>query len=174
MKKVVACLCFALFALCIVLPYTVGGEGDACNYLRIHIRANSNAEADQAVKYEVRDAIVSYLTPVVASCESKAQAIERVGEQIEGAIQAANAVLKREGYSYVARASIRREAFPTRVYDGVTLSGGVYDALIVELGSGTGDNWWCVVYPPLCFSSGNGNVVYKSKIAEIIKNFFNK
>ena len=58
------------------------------------------------------------------------------------------------------------------MYDGVTLEAGVYDALILELGTGKGDNWWCVVYPPLCFTGGNANVIYKSKIAEIIRKFF--
>ena len=64
------------------------------------------------------------------------------------------------------------ERFPTRVYEGVTLAAGVYDALILELGSGEGDNWWCVVYPPLCFTGGSVNVVYRSKIAQIIRQFF--
>ena len=69
---------------------------------------------------------------------------------------------------------MREEEFPTRVYEGVTLEAGVYDALIVELGTGKGDNWWCVIYPPLCFSgeaTGN-NVQYRSRIWEIIRNFF--
>ena len=90
-----------------------------------------------------------------------------------GAIEeVAKEILRENGFSYGAKASLRREDFPTRVYDGVTLEAGVYDALILELGSGKGDNWWCVVYPPLCFTSGNGNIVYKSMIAEIIKKFF--
>ena len=56
----------------------------------------------------------------------------------------------------------------------MTLEAGVYDALILELGAGKGDNWWCVIYPPLCFTGGNANVVYRSKIAEIIARFFKK
>ena len=86
----------------------------------------------------------------------------------------ADKILREHGFTYGARASLRQEEFPTRVYEDITLSAGVYDALILELGTGEGDNWWCVVYPPLCFAGGNGNVVYKSKIAEIIRNFFGK
>ena len=139
------------------------GGGNAA-YLRIHIRADSNEEAAQAVKYQVRDEVVALLTPIVSECRKKAEAARAMAGDPD-------AVLRENGFSYGARASLRREEFPTRVYDGVTLTAGVYDALILELGSGKGDNWWCVVYPPLCFTSGE-NVIYRSKIAEIIREFF--
>ena len=151
-----------------------GGSASETEYLRIHIRANSNGEADQAVKYKVRDGIVAYLTPVAASCTTKEQAIDAITERLEDVEAVAERVLRENGYSYGARASIRAEEFPTRVYDGVTLEAGIYDALIVELGTGAGDNWWCVVYPPLCFTGGNVSVTYRSKILEIIENFFDK
>ena len=98
--------------------------------------------------------------------------MEKIKGKLEEIALVARNILKAEGYDYGARASLRQEEFPTRVYEGVTLQAGVYDALILELGTGSGDNWWCVVYPPLCFTSGNGNVIYKSKIAEIIKKFY--
>ena len=79
------------------------------------------------------------------------------------------ATLAEAGFSYRATVSLTKEKFPTRVYDGYTLPAGEYRALIVYLGEGVGDNWWCVVYPPLCFSSLSTGVVYKSKIAEIIQ-----
>ncbi len=145
---------------------------DAAAYLRVHIRANSNGEEDQAVKYKVRDAVVAFLTPTVAECETKDEAMEKIGARLEGVVATAEQVLEQNGHFYGARASIRREEFPTRVYQNATLQAGVYDALIVELGSGEGDNWWCVVYPPLCFGGGEANVVYRSKIAEIVRKFF--
>ena len=147
-------------------------ESANTSYLRVHIRANSNSSEDQAVKYKVRDKVVEFLTPTVADCETKAEAIEKITGRLSEIERVADGVLRANGYTYGARASIREEEFPTRVYEEVTLEAGVYDALILELGTGTGDNWWCVVYPPLCFTSGNGNIVYKSKIAEIIQNFF--
>jgi len=82
--------------------------------------------------------------------------------------------LKERGYTYGARAEIRQENFPTRVYGELTLEEGVYDALIIELGTGTGDNWWCVIYPPLCFTSATGDVQYRSVIYDIINKFFRK
>ena len=142
------------------------------DYLRIHVRANSNSETDQAVKYRVRDAVVEFLTPTVAECETKAEAMAAVKRQLPAISAVADEVLRENGFSYGARASLRQEEFPTRVYENATLDAGMYDALIVELGTGTGDNWWCVVYPPLCFTAGNGNIVYKSKILEIIHRFF--
>ena len=139
-------------------------------YLRIHVRANSNDEHDQAVKYLVKDSIVAELTPIIKDCQSKAEAREKLRENLTRIVGVANTVLKAEGYEYGANATLRFEEFPTRVYNALTLPSGSYEALIVELGEGKGDNWWCVVYPPLCFSGGRaavGEVVYKSKIAEL-------
>ena len=154
-----------------------GGESsanpdDAGAYLRVHIRANSNSAQDQEVKYKVRDAVVEYLTPIVAECETKEEAMKQIKANLDGAARVADQTLKSYGYTYGARASLRKEEFPTRVYKDATLAAGVYDALILELGTGEGDNWWCVVYPPLCFGGGACKVEYKSKIAEIIKKFF--
>lgn len=147
-------------------------EGSTAEYLRVHIRANSNSEADQAVKYKVRDALVEEITPLVVRCCDKQTAISAIRGEIENLTATANAVLLQNGYTYGARAEIRSEKFPTRVYEEYTLEAGVYDALIVELGAGTGDNWWCCIYPPLCFTGGNGNFVYRSLIAESIRKFF--
>ena len=137
-------------------------------YLRIHIRADSNENAAQAVKYKVRDRIVEYLTPLVASYETKAESMQGVRENLDRIALVASQVLKEEGFSYGATADLERETFPTRVYGEYTLPAGEYSALIIRLGSGEGDNWWCVVYPPLCFASTDADVVYKSKIKEII------
>lgn len=138
-------------------------------YLRIHVRADSNENEAQAVKYKVRDRVVAYLTPLVASYQTKAQAMEGIENNLEKISAVATQVLREEGFSYSAKAALRREEFPTRVYGEYTLPAGVYAALILELGRGEGDNWWCVVYPPLCFAVTNTDVVYRSKILEIIE-----
>ena len=144
-------------------------------YLRIHIRANSNEEDDQAVKYKVRDVIVQTLTPALKDCTTKSEAREKLCQNLTLVTSIADGVLKENGYAYGAKATLRLEEFPTRVYNSLTLPSGCYEALIVELGDGAGDNWWCVVYPPLCFS-GNGvavnDIVYKSKIVELFERFF--
>ena len=176
--------CCIIFLLSIIISLTALGfsgrevksdlQTGTSEYLRIHIRADSNEDKAQAVKYLVRDDVVEFLTPHVASYLTKAQAIEGIREILPQIEKVAKETLLRRGFSYGARASVRTETFPVRVYDGYTLPAGEYSALFIELGSGKGDNWWCVVYPPLCFSSTSSkNVVYKSKILEIIRRFRN-
>ena len=178
MKKVF--LIILLIAAVAAIALAFGGESQKENvdspgsYLRVHIRANSNGADDQAVKYEVKEAIVEYLTPIVAFTESKEEAVAALEAALPGIERTANAVLAENGFAYLSRAEIRAEEFPTRVYDGVTLEAGVYDALILELGEGEGANWWCVVYPPLCFSGAaeGENVQFRSRLLDIIRDFF--
>ena len=143
-------------------------------YLRIHIRANSNAQIDQQVKYKVKEDLVQYLTPILVDCKTKQKAQEQLELRLSEIEQVANNTLQSNGYSYKSKVNIRNEEFPTRVYGDLTLEKGFYDALIVELGQGEGDNWWCVVYPPLCFVGQGEKYEYKSKLLEIISNFIDK
>jgi len=149
-----------------------GGKNNA-DYLRIHVRANSNEQIDQDVKYKVKDEIVKFITPYAAECTDKQTALKVIEGVLDKIEDVADEVLRQNGFTYKSRASVRTEEFPTRVYGDLTLEAGVYDALIVELGTGTGDNWWCVIYPPLCFTAGTAKVEYRSAIYDIINKFFN-
>lgn len=175
MKKV--CIIFLLSIIISLTAVGFSGFGGAQNtvqseYLRIHIRADSNEESAQAVKYLVRDEVVEYLTPLVAGYETKDEAMFGVSQSLAGIERVAERVLSQNGFFYGAKARLTKETFPTRVYGDYTLPAGEYAALIIELGSGAGDNWWCVVYPPLCFAAPSGeNVIYKSKIKEIVENW---
>ena len=146
------------------------------DFLRIHIRANSNSEIDQRVKYQVKSEVVDYLTPYLAEAVDKQSAINIVENHLNEIENVADIVLDKNEFDYKCNAEIRKENFPTRQYDDITLKSGIYDALILELGSGQGNNWWCVVYPPLCFvggvDDGSSNIKYRSKLVEIINNFF--
>lgn len=178
MKK--ACITFLAILIIIVSLYgvflaeTKPQTATVTEYLRIHIRADSNEDDDQRVKYKVKEKVVEYLTPFISECDTKAKAETLLTERLTDIEKVADAVLSENGMAYSSKARVSKEKFPTRVYDGITLDGGIYDALIIELGSGKGDNWWCVVYPPLCFTESGAGYVYKSKIREIIKDFFNK
>lgn len=179
MKSIVTvCLC-AIFVIVVMgLVFTPNNNTlTNADYLRIHIRANSNLEQDQNVKYKIKDKLVDYLTPKIANCTNKQQVVDMINENRCQLENITNNLLKEDGFNYVAHIKIDTEMFPTRTYEGYTLQSGVYDAIIVELGSAIGNNWWCVVYPPLCFVNYSNNsvqnVVYKSKIWEIIKQFFN-
>lgn len=172
--------CISLFLLFIIVLTIISGYiklnetvGTEKEYLRLHIRADSNSQTDQSVKYKVKDAVVKYLTPIICEIKSK-ESCEKILNSKKGEIErVADEVLKANGFNYTATAEFKTEEFPTRVYKDLTLNQGVYRALIINLGSGKGDNWWCVLYPPLCFD-GETEVKYKSKIIEIIKDFKNK
>ena len=143
-------------------------------YLRIHVRANSNDQIDQDVKYKVKDEVVKFITPYAAQCVDKETAMELISSILDEIEDVCDRVLRQNGFTYTSKASVRSEEFPTRVYGELTLEAGVYDALIIELGSGKGDNWWCVIYPPLCFTSGTADVKYRSAIYDMVRKFFNK
>ena len=163
-----------LSAIVIVVILIVGTSYKEVNkdYLRIHIRANSNLEVDQLIKYQIKDAIVETLTPYVASCNSFEEVENVISKNLNVVDSVANNILARNGFLYKAKSKLASEEFPTRSYNGFVLEKGIYDALIVELGQADGDNWWCVIYPPLCFTStsSGSNVIYKSRILEMIKN----
>ncbi len=171
-------LCLSLFGLFVyVLPHEQDNKSDFNNeFLRVHIRANSNDTIDQEVKYKVKDAIVQFLTPLLCNVTDKQSAMQIVANNLSNIESVANTVLRTEGFCYTSNASLKTEEFPTRTYQDLTLPSGVYDSLIVNLGTGTGNNWWCVVYPPLCFvnTDNSSNVTYKSKLVEIINSFWRK
>ncbi len=175
MKQVFAVI--FLFGLMIgaILVFGEKKQSDNQTFLRIHIRANSNMEEDQNIKYMVKDTLVAYLTPRIAEGTTIEKAKDIVKSELLNLETITNKVLGENKYPYTSKAVLNNEAFPTRAYDGMVLESGYYDALVVNLGTGEGDNWWCVVYPPLCFvGEENGQVVYKSKLVEIIEDFKKK
>ena len=173
MKKII----IAAIALVVVLAaiFAIPSGSSNADFLRIHIRADSNDQADQNVKFQVKSAVVDYLTPYLSNAQTKQQAMSVVKGQLQNIEKVCDKVLYENGFSYTSHAKLCQEQFPDRNYGDVTLAAGVYDALIIELGSGSGNNWWCVVYPPLCFvggeSNGTNSIVYKSKLLEIINHW---
>lgn len=131
--------------------------------LRLHIRANSNSATDQAVKLKVRDSVNQYLATNITAT-SFAAAYADVALRLDKISAIADGTLRENGFYYGARAKLDNEYFPTRVYGNTEVPEGYYDALIIELGSASGDNWWCVVYPPLCYGE---KFEYKSIFAEL-------
>lgn len=148
------------------------------DFVRIHIRADSNDEEAQRVKYAVKSAVCDYLTPHLANCQNANQVKTLLNNHKKNLEQIATNVLKDWGFDYTATATLKQEYFPARTYGSLTLESGVYWAFVVNLGSGKGDNWWCVAYPPLCFVNAENlsaeNVIYKSKLMELIDDWFNQ
>lgn len=169
----------ALLLVCVCFGLLFGGglkEKSNPEFLRIHIRADSNDPNAQDIKYIVKDAITRDLAPKLADCDTKDKAMEVVRKNLDNFRTIADNVLIKNGFDYVSSVRLAAEEFPERTYEELTLPAGVYDALIIELGSGEGQNWWCVVYPPLCFVGYEGNggsgLTYRSKLVEIIESFF--
>lgn len=167
---------FICFLICLISLTLFTGCDGSNDVVRIHIRGNSNLEIDQEVKLKVRDEVIKYITPLIAECEDSSGVKKVLGDNLSGIESVADKVLFENNFDYVSSASINYEYFPTREYDGEVFPADYYDALILKLGSGEGNNWWCVAYPPLCFVGEvtGGDVKYKSKILELINNFFGR
>ncbi|MDE6873413.1 MAG: stage II sporulation protein R [Lachnospiraceae bacterium] len=119
--------------------------------LRLHIIADSNSDADQTVKLAVRDAVITYLKPYLEDVTTKQEALDIIEAQMDELRETANHVLAENGFSYTADARLGHTYFPVKVYGDLVLPAGEYDALKICLGSASGKNWWCLVFPQLCF-----------------------
>jgi len=167
-------ICVALLLL-IMVGACMLPRGEDYDYLRLHIRANSNSAVDQKVKYEIKDDLVEYLTPYLCNVSSKEKAISYINSLKPSIERRCIEILRSKGFNYSVNVKIDNEYFPTRTYSNTTLESGYYDAVIVELGDAIGDNWWCVMYPPLCFMNKNENntqINFKSKIVEWFQSLF--
>jgi stage II sporulation protein R len=120
------------------------------NVIRFHVVADSDGVEDQAVKLQVRDAVVEYLQPVLAELPTAEEARAWLEAHLQEIKAVADRILAENGFAETASVTVRKEAFTTRRYDTFTMPAGVYDALRITLGEGKGQNWWCVVFPQLC------------------------
>lgn len=127
--------------------------------LRFHVLANSNSPKDQAVKLRVRDAVGTYLEPLLENSRTKESCERIVSENLEQIVEIANETLLENGYDYGATAKISSTDFPEKNYGSYTFPPGTYDALNITLGEGGGHNWWCVLYPNMCFRGSVYEVV---------------
>lgn len=126
--------------------------------IRFHVRANSDSDADQSLKLKVKDEVVAYLTNAMKESHSKTDSITYIENHLDDITAIADATIKKEGYNYKATAYMTNEFFPTKAYGDVTVPCGNYDAFRIDIGSSGGQNWWCVLYPPLCFVEGSYGV----------------
>lgn len=126
---------------------------------RLHVIANSNSAEDQALKYKVRDSLLNYMNSITYNISSKNEAMEIAKEHIDDFKEIAENVIKENGYDYCVNIAIGKHDFPTKYYGDISLPAGIYDALRVEIGSASGQNWWCVMFPPLCFVDVTSGVV---------------
>lgn len=133
---------------------------------RLHVIANSDSNKDQNLKYLVRDKVISYMNNLCSNISSKKEAISVANEHIDNFYTIAKEVIIDNGFDYDVKISIGNFPFPTKNYGDISLPAGYYDALKVEIGEAKGQNWWCVMFPSLCFVDvSNGIVPEESKEA---------
>lgn len=119
--------------------------------IRLHVLANSDKPQDQQLKLKVRDAVIAYLAPYLGKAESTEEARSVIHSRKEEIIAAAQAVVKENGAAYSVDLQEGMFEFPVKAYGDLVLPAGKYEAVRILLGDAQGKNWWCVLFPPLCF-----------------------
>ena len=147
----------ALLALCVTLLGGVWAQGRqnelSGKLLRLHVIAHSDEPEEQALKLRVRDAVLDYLSPLLADAADRDAARDIIESELENVRSAAESAS--EGRA--VRVTLGQERYPLRQYEGFTLPAGTYESLRVVLGEGAGQNWWCIVFPPLCIEAVEGD-----------------
>ena len=127
------------------------------NVFRLHVIANSDSVEDQNLKYIVRDSVIDFVNSSTSNVTCKEELIENLN--LDAIRNIAQNTVWAHGYSYPVTVELGHFDFPTKVYGDVSLPAGFYDALRVKIGDSAGQNWWCVMFPPLCFVDVSSGIV---------------
>ena len=187
-------LILSLIAIISIMSISIKNEADKIDnvsesykekLIRFHVIANSDTEEDQELKLKVRDEIISYLQPKLENSSSIEESEKIITSEYDNLQSISRETIIDNGYEYDVKVGIEYSNFPTKQYSNVILPAGEYKALKVVIGEGKGKNWWCVMFPPLCFvdeeeynlittkNKEEGNVVkFKFKIVEVVKDMF--
>ena len=144
-------------------------EDIADKIIRFHVLANSDSEEDQKLKLKIRDEVVKYISSKLSDSKNIDDAREIILENKEQMESIAIKVIKDNGFDYEVKSVLSRENFPDKVYGDLIFPQGEYEAYRILIGSAKGQNWWCVMFPPLCFVDETKNVVDSTDIKENIK-----
>ncbi|GHU81965.1 stage II sporulation protein R [Clostridia bacterium] len=176
-KSILPKAIFVGFLISVIFSQTVfAAECDQMSgkLLRLHILANSDSDEDQELKLKVRDEILAQASNLFVNAETKEEAKEITQDNINQITALAQKFVYEQGYNYKVNAKLVKMRFNTRHYDDITLPAGEYDALRITIGAGEGHNWWCVMFPPMCFSSAEAqadmNGVLNKDEIDIIEN----
>jgi stage II sporulation protein R len=157
MKYLIAISLAAVLTVLSVFVFPVNGEeGIYEKTIRLHVLANSDSDADQALKLKVRDEILVEVGSYIGDCNTKYEAEQILLKERDNIKKAAEKVIAANGYDYDADVVLGVEYYPTREYDVVMLPAGDYYSVRVQIGKAEGKNWWCVLFPQLCTSSAKG------------------
>ncbi|MDO4535290.1 MAG: stage II sporulation protein R [Clostridium perfringens] len=137
--------------------------------IRFHVLANSNSKEDQELKIKVKDKIIEYIFPALKESNSLEESREILAKNEEEIIKIANECIRENGYDYSVSIEFKRENFPEKVYGNITLPQGEYEAFRVLIGQASGENWWCVMFPPICFVDVTKGQVSYDETEEVMK-----
>lgn len=159
MKKIIFYILMIITFIGVLSEYSYvnGAENDniadsiSSKIIRFHVLANSNSKEDQELKIKVKDKIIEYIFPKLEESNSLEESREILAENEEEIIKIANECIRGNGYNYPVSIEFKRENFPEKVYGNITLPQGEYEAFRVLIGQALGENWWCVMFPPVCF-----------------------
>lgn len=166
-----------LFLLLLFLYITISAfsyvdavSSDLANSVfRLHVIANSDTKEDQDLKYLVRDNVLSYMNEICKDAKSKQEAIDIATKHQDEFKEIALNTIYENGFDYDVSIEIGNFSFPTKTYGDITLPSGYYDALRIKIGKASGQNWWCVMFPPLCFVDVSSGIV-PDESKEVMKN----
>ncbi len=165
----------SLFILISAISYVDAVSNNiADSVFRLHVIANSDSKEDQELKLKVRDELLSYMNIISKDSTSKQEAMQIANEHKEEFTQIAEKVIKENGYNYTVNVQIGKADFPTKYYGDITLPAGTYDALKVQIGEAKGQNWWCVMFPPLCFVDVSTGIVPDNSKQELKQSLDNE
>ena len=152
MKKFLYAISIGFICFCIISSYFESTEAAlAKEIIRFHVVANSDEDFDQRLKLKVRDRVIKEMDAMFDENGDIVSARSTVLENIDKIKMAAEDEIFKNGYNYTAKVSLGESDFPTKDYGDIVLPAGSYEALKIEIGKAQGQNWWCVLFPPLCF-----------------------
>ena len=157
---------FVIFCLILtVIPHSSENVIDVTkNTVRLRVVANSDTERDQALKLAVRDGIIGKAHDIFSECRSVAEAEAKISENMGMLELEAEKILSENGCNLPVNVRMIKEDVPVRRYSDYTFPAGVYETLRIDIGSASGQNWWCVMYPPLCLSAATGDVYAETAV----------
>lgn len=166
----------SLFSGCSLNKSKVEYDYDIINdiVIRFHVIANSDSDEDQKLKLKVRDVVINYLYPYMKDVKNLDESRKIIKEKNDEVIKLVNKVIKQNGYNYSVESRLSRENFPEKEYGNIIFPQGNYEAYRIIIGNGEGHNWWCVMFPPLCFVDVTVGEVEKEKSNEMMEGYLGK
>lgn len=171
---------FSLISIILVMTMSINAEAKNINLasksyknklIRFHTIANSDSDEDQELKLKVRDEVIKYLKPKLEKSSSITESERIIKQEYSNLEKISKNVILKNGYNYDVKIGIDYSNFPTKQYSNIVLPAGKYKALKIIIGEGKGKNWWCVMFPPLCFVDEESGVIDKKtdkKLKEVL------